>query len=292
MSLSTDNRRVSVAALAGVDRQGCISLGGGGPVLGLQDSLSCGPHTVQASHPLPFIQPLVHQGQSSGCGSALSRQEGSNGSYSSSISRVLQPIVHGDEGLRVLEAGHRPFSAESEGAQDILQDGDSSVCASLSSVRRLDGVSGLEGCLLAGPDSSGQPQVSQIRSFWPGVPVQGAVLWSLHGSSGLYQSHGSGFDLSTPCKYPHPSLPGRLADTDGFSFSGSASIGCGSSIVSFSGDRRQLGGVTSGACAEDDTSWRSSVLGVFQGFACPEERYILAFFSTRCLSGLRLPRRE
>ena len=118
MSLSTDYRQVSVAALAGVERQGCGSLGGGGPALGLQDSLSCNPHTVQGSHPIPFVHPLVHQGQSSGCGSSVSRQEGSSAACSSSIS-----IVRGDEGLRVLEAGHRPFIAESEGPQDILQDG-------------------------------------------------------------------------------------------------------------------------------------------------------------------------
>ena len=211
MSLSTDNRRVSVAALAGVEQQGRGSLCGGGPALGLQDSLSFGPHTVQGSHHLPFVRPLVHQGQSSGVGSALSCQEGSSGTCSSSFSRVFQPIVCGDEGLRVLEGGHRPFAAESEGAQDILQDGDSPVCPSLGSVRGLDGFSRLEGCLLAGVDSSGQPQVPQIPSFWPSVPVQGAVLWSLHGSSGLYQSHGPGFDLFTPCWYPHPPLPGREA---------------------------------------------------------------------------------
>ena len=49
MSLSTDNRQVSVAALAGVERQGRGSLGGVGPALGLQDSLLCCPHTVQFS---------------------------------------------------------------------------------------------------------------------------------------------------------------------------------------------------------------------------------------------------
>ena len=102
ISLSTDNRRLSVTALTGVERQGRGSLGGGCPALGLQYSLSCGPHTVQGSHPLPFVRPLIHQGQSSVVGGALSCQEGSSGACSSSVSGVLQPIVCGDEGLRVL----------------------------------------------------------------------------------------------------------------------------------------------------------------------------------------------
>ena len=163
----------------------------------------------------------------------------------------------------VIKAGHRAIASESEGAQNTLQDGDSPVCFSLGSARGLDGDSKLEGCLLAGSKSSGQPQVPQIRCFWPGVPVQGAVLWSLHGSSGLCQSHGSGFDLSTPCRYPYPPLPGRLADPGGLTLSGFDSVGCGSPIVPFSRDRRQLREVLSGACAADDISWRSSGLGVF-----------------------------
>ena len=72
MSLSTNNRWVPVAPLAGVAPQECGSLGGGGPALGIPDSFSFGPHTIQGSHPLPIIQPHVHQGQSSGCRNSLS----------------------------------------------------------------------------------------------------------------------------------------------------------------------------------------------------------------------------
>ena len=271
MSLSTDNRQLFVAPLAGVERQECGSLGSGGPALGILHSLSCGPHTTQEIHPLSFVQPLVHQGQSSGCRSALSCREGSSGVCSSSISRVLQLFVCGDEGLRVLETGHRSFVTESEGAQDFLQDRDSPVGASLGAAGRLDGVSRLEGCLLAGPDPSGQPQVSQIRSLWSSVPVQGAVLWSLHGSSGLYQSHGSSFGFSASCGYSYQALPGRLVDPGYFSCSGSSNTGYGALVMPHSRNRCQLGEVSPGACAKGDLSWRSSGLGDFQGFACPEE---------------------
>ena len=89
MSLSTDNQRLSVAQLAGVERQGCGSLGSGGLAFGISHSLSCGPHTIQGTHPLSFVLPLVHQGQSTGCGSAISCRGGSSGACSSSVSVVL-----------------------------------------------------------------------------------------------------------------------------------------------------------------------------------------------------------
>ena len=271
MSLSTRNRRMSVTPLAGVERQGRGSLGGGGLALGLQDTLSCGLQTVRGTHPLPVLQSLFHQGQGLGVGGALSCQDGSGGACFSSVARVLQPVVCGDEGLRVLETGYRSFSTESEDAQDFLQDGDSPVCSSLGSTRRLDGVSRLEGCLLAGSGSSGQPQLPQIRSFWPGVPIQGSVLWSLHGTSGFYQGHGSGLGFPSSGRHPHPSLPGQLADPSCISFAGHVGLGCGSSSLSVAGNSRQLGEVSSGACAADDISCRSSGLAVFQGLSCPEE---------------------
>ena len=120
LSLSTCNRWLSVAPVAGVERQGRGSLGSGGPALGILHSFSCGPHTIQRTHPSPFVRPLIHQGQSPGRGSALSGREGSCGACSSSVSKLLQLIVCGDEGLRVLETGDRSFFTESEGSQDVL----------------------------------------------------------------------------------------------------------------------------------------------------------------------------
>ena len=113
MSLSTSNHWLSVATLAGVERQGSGSLGGGGLTLGLSDTLSCGPQAVKGTHPLSFVRPLIHQGQSPGARSALSGQEVSIGACSSSFSGILKPIVCGDEGFRFLEGGHRPFTSES-----------------------------------------------------------------------------------------------------------------------------------------------------------------------------------
>ena len=87
-------------------------------------------------------------------------------------------------------------------------------------------------------------------SLWSSVPVQGAVLWSLHGSSGFYQSHGSSFDLSTSCGYSHLSLPGRLVDPGFIPCPGSSGAGCSALFVSRAQDHCQLGEVTSGVFAK------------------------------------------
>ena len=167
-------------------------------MVGVSHSLPLGPHLIQGTHPLSFVQPHVHPGQSLEGGGSLVVRERSDRAGSSSFSGLLQLAVCGDEGLRVVEAGHRPLVTESEGSEDFFQDGDSPVCSSLGAERGLDGVSRLEGCVLAGSDASGKPQVPQVHSFLEGVPVQGSLLWALHGSASLHAGHGSGFGFSSP----------------------------------------------------------------------------------------------
>ena len=156
----------------------------------------------------------------------------SGGVSSSSLSRVLQPVVFGDESLRVLEAGHRPFGVESVRPQDSIQDGDSSVCPFVSAEGRLDGVSRLEGRLLASSYPSGQSQVPQICSLQLGVPIQGSVLWSLHGFSSFHEGHGSGIDFFASCGHSDLSIPRRLVDPGFLSISHSPGSGDGALSVS------------------------------------------------------------
>ena len=158
MSLPSRGRRLSVAPLAGVERQGQGSLGSGGLAVGISHSLPSGPYFIQGTHPLSGLLSRFHQGQSLGGGSSFSVGEGGNRAGSRSFSRLLkvpgfspptscfaQPVVCADESLRVVEADDRPLATESEGSEDILQDGDSPVYASVSTAWRLDGVSRLEG---------------------------------------------------------------------------------------------------------------------------------------------------
>ena len=141
MSLSNRGRRLSVAPLAGVERQGRGSLGSGSLAVGISDSLPSGSHFIQGTHPFSGLQYRFHRGQGAGVRSPVVTGQGSDRACSSSLSGLLQPVVCGAEGLRSVEAGHRPLATESEGPTDILQDGDSPAHTSVSTRWGLDGVS-------------------------------------------------------------------------------------------------------------------------------------------------------
>ena len=271
MSLSNHSRRLFVAPLAGVERQGRGSPGSGGLVVGISYSLPSDSRFIQGNHPLPGLQSRFHPGQGSGGRSSFVAGQGSNRASSPSISGLLQPVIHSDESLRSVEAGHRPLATESEGSKDILQDGDSLVSNSVGTSWRLDGVSRLEGCVLAGSDASGVSQVSQIRSLWEGVPIQDSLLWSLHSSSGFHMGHGSCFGISSQDRHSVTSIPQQLVDPGLLPGAGPPCSGDSSSALQFIGDRRQLGEVTADSNSAHGLPGSSFGLHLFQGFACPEE---------------------
>ena len=271
ISLSNCGRRLSVAPLAGVERQGRGSLRSGGLAVGRSHSLPSGLHLIRGTHPLPFVQPLVHQGQGLGGRGSLVVGERSNRAGSSPVSRLLQLAVCGDEGLGVVEAGHRPFVTESDGSEDFFQDGDSPVGSPFGLGWRLDGVSRLERCVLAGSDASRLLQVPQVRSVWEGVPVQGSLLWPVHGSSGFHSGHGSCFGFTSPFRHSSSSLPRRLASPSILPRAGSPCSGYSNPALSLGRDCRQLGEVSAGSNSADVLSGSPAGLS---------------------LSGLLLPKRE
>ena len=130
---------------------------------GIPDSLPLGSHLIQGSHPFTGVCLQFHQGQSSGGRGSGSAEQGSLRAGSASISRLLQPVIHGYESFRGVETGHRPFHSELEDSADILQDGDTSIRSSLGSSGGLDGVVGLEGGVLAGANAPGFMQVLQVH---------------------------------------------------------------------------------------------------------------------------------
>ena len=184
---------------------------------------------------------------------------------------VLQPVICGDESLRVVEAGNRPLATELEDAEDILQDGDFPVGTSVGTSWRLDGVSRFEGCVLASSNASGVAQVSQVRGVWEGLPVQSSLLWPLHGTSGFHTGHGSCFGFSSPIRHSITSLPRRLAHPGLLPRAGSPCSGFSPPAVSFAGDSRQLGEVAADSNSAHGISRGPSGLCLFQGFACPQE---------------------
>ena len=63
MSLSSCGRRLSVAPLAGVERQGCGSLGSGGLAVGISHSLPLGPTLSEEPIPYPSYSPTSIRGK-------------------------------------------------------------------------------------------------------------------------------------------------------------------------------------------------------------------------------------
>ena len=186
MSQSNRNRRLSVTPLAGVERRGRGTLGSGGLAVGIPDSLPLDSHLIQGSHPFAGVCSQFHQGQGSGGGGSGSAEQGCHRVGSASISRLLQPVIRSYESFRGVETGHRPFHPELEDSADIFQDGDTAIRSSLSSSGGLDGVSGLERCVLAGANAPGFTQVSQVHGGGEGVPVQGTLFRPFHGSASFY----------------------------------------------------------------------------------------------------------
>ena len=271
MSQSNRCRRLSVAPLAGVERRGRGSLGSGSLTVGISNSLPSGSRFIQGTHPFSGVLSQFDQGQSSGGRGPVFTGQGSDRACSSSLSGLLQPVVRSDESLRSVEAGHRSLSPESEGSADILQDGDSPIRASVSTSGRLDGVSGLEGCVLAGSDASGISQAPQVHGGREGVPVQGSLLWTLHRSSGFHQGHGSCVRYSSQDRGVASPLPRRLVTSGLLSGAGSPCSEDSAPALQFVRNSRQLGEASGDSDSTDGVSGSHSGLNLFQGFSCPEE---------------------
>ena len=271
MSQSNRFGRLSVAPLAGVERQGRGSLGSESLAVGISHSLPSGSCFIQGTHPFAGVLSQLDQGQSSGGRGPVLAGRRSDRACSSSLSGVLQPAVCSYESLRSVEAGHRPLTSESEGAADILQDGDSPVCASVSARWRLDGASRLEGCVLAGSDPSGIAQVPQVHGGRGSVPVQASLLWSLHRTTGFHPGHGSCFRYSSQDRDSSTSLPRRLVNLGLLSGADSPYPGDGSPALQSFGYSRQLGEVSADSDTVYGVSGSHSGLNLFQGFSCPEE---------------------
>ena len=81
--------------------------------IGISDSLPSDSYFIQGSHPFSGLQSRFHPGQSLGGGSSVLAGQGGSRAGSPSLSRLLQPVIRGDESLRSVEAGHRPLTTES-----------------------------------------------------------------------------------------------------------------------------------------------------------------------------------
>ena len=270
MSLSNRCRRLSVAPMAHLERRGRRALGGGGSPRRISHSFPKGSHFIRGAHPFFGLLPQFHPGQSLGAGSGVSAPEGSYRAGSTSFSRLLQPSVCGDESLRVLAAGNRPFSIESQGVEDTIQDGDYPVHSVVSPQRGLDGLHRPQRWVPSGSNPPGFQEVSEVHGLQQGLSIQGPLLRAVHGSAGLHPGHGSGFGHFTHFRHSSSAISGRLIDSGVLPRAGSPVFEDSASSLHLSGDCRQLREVTACSDSEDLLSGSPVGLGQFQGFSSPE----------------------
>ena len=237
----------------------------------IPDSLPLGSHLIQGSHPFAGLFPQLDQGQSSGGRGSGSSKQGCHRDGSSSLSGLLQPVVCGNESFGGVETGHRLFHSELEDSTGILQDGDTSICSSLGSSGGLDGVSGLEACILAGADAPGFTQVPQVHGGREGVPVQGALFRPFHCSTGFYQGHGSCVSYSSQDGGTASPVPRRLVALGFLTRAGSPCSEDSTPALQVARDCRQLGEVSGDSDSTDGLSGSHPGFNYFQGFSCPEE---------------------
>ena len=167
--------------------------------------------SVRDSGPDAFLQPLLHQRGCSRGGHPGLNCQGCSGACSTSFSGLLQPSVRCVEDLGVVASGHRPLPPQSLCGCVPLSDGDHSVGSPVSSSGRLDGLHRLEGSV---PPSAGSPGLSSLSTLFvqgSRFPVQSAVLWPLHGSTGLLSGHGSCFRHPPRYGDSHTQVSRRLA---------------------------------------------------------------------------------
>ena len=148
-------QRLSVLPLAGLEGQGFGSLGGGGVAVRIPHSFPLQPSSNKGFHLLAFLPPFVHQRGGSGGGYSGPCWQECGGACSSAFPGLLQPAFRSVEDLNVLETRHRSLDPQSLRGCVTLPHGDHSVCPSLCSSGRLDGLHRPQGSLPAGPCPSG-----------------------------------------------------------------------------------------------------------------------------------------
>ena len=247
--------------------------------------------SLQCSRSNAFLQPLLHQGGCSRGGHLGLNCQGCCGTCSTPFSGLLQPSVRCVEDLGVVASSHRPLPSQSFCGRVSLSDGDHSVCAPVRASGRLDGLHRSQGSVSSSASSSCLSSLSTLRLPWTGLPVQGSMLWPLHGSAGLHQGHGSCFSYTPFSRYPYASIPRPLVGPVLLSgVSPKRSSDCPRS-VSRVGDCHQSVEVQPRAFPGCTISRGRYRLHLFQGFSISGTRHTAAVNSRR-ISILRLASRE
>ena len=118
----------------------------------------------------------------------------------------------------------------------------------------------------SGSGSSREQEVSLVCDLWEGLLVQGPLLRSVHGPSGLHQGHGSGLVVSSQLWHPNPLLFG-LADPSLILVRGFVGKGHHDRPVSPDEHRNQPGQVSSHAIPGSNVSRHGTQEPDFEDFS-------------------------
>ena len=249
------------------------------------------PSTFHCSNPNAFLQPHLHQGGCSGGGHLGLSCQGCCGACSTPFSRLLQPSVRCVEDLGVVASSHRPLPSQSLCGRVSVSDGDHSVCAPVGASGGLDGVHRPQGSVSSSAGSSCFSSLSSLHVPRPGLSIQSAVLWPLHGSAGLHQGHGSCFRHSPFYGDPYETLSRRLARPVFLSrIPPQGSSDC-SPALSRVGDCGQSSEIQPGSITGRSVSGGDYRHNIFQGFSIAG-MHLQAPVNSRRISVLRLASRE
>ena len=245
------------------------------------------PFTFHCSNPNAFIQPHLHQGGCSGGDHLGLSCQGCCGACSTPFSRLLQPSVRCVEDLGVVASGHRPLPSQSLCGRVSVLDGDHSVCAPVGASGGLDGLHRSERSVSSSAGSSCFSSLSSHRVQRPSLSIQSAVLWPLHGSTGLHQGHGSCFRNSPFYEDPYETLSRRLARPVFLSrIPPQGSSDC-SPALSRVGDCSQPSEIQPGSITGRSVSGGCHRHNIFQGFSVAGA-HLQAPVNSRRISVLRL----
>ena len=189
-----------------------------------------------------------------------------------------------------MASGHRPLPSHSLCGRVSLPDGDHSVCAPVCASGVLDGLHRSRGSVSSSAGSSYFSSLPSLHIPRHGLPVPSAVLWPLHGSTGLHQGHGSCFSYPPFSGDPYATVPRWLADPvflSGVSPRGSSDC---PPTLSRVGDCRQPPEVQPRPIAGGSISGGCHSLHLFQGFSVGGT-HLPAAVNSRRVSVLRLPSR-
>ena len=175
-----------------------------------------------------------------------------------------------------MEAHHQSLHSQPLGGGLEVSYGDSPIGSSLGAEKRLNGLHRSERCLPSDSDSSSELEVIEIHSQRESLAVQGSLLQSVHGASGLHPGYGSGVRLSPSAGHLDVEISGRLADNSILSGGSLLGEGQGSPTLSRVGYCCEFRQVLFDFVSSDCLSGNQVRVANFPGFADSlEDRKVL-----------------